>query len=119
MVPISLVSFALLPFLAYFPSTSARPAGPPSGAAALEKSLSRDLASTLQGASRDIAGAAAGLQQQIIQTSSLIDDVAALDDDSPVSRRAAAACKIADLLFPGRVFAANDPEYQEAQDFNW
>src|SRR4051794_12015400 len=70
--------------------------------------LSQDLAVTLQHAS----DAAYGLQQRIAKTAHIIDTIAALVDDTSISRRAAAACKIADNLFPGQVFAKESNEYQ-------
>ena len=120
MTKFSLAFFFLLPLLTSVPTTLGRPViGQNDKPVASTRLLSRDLVTTLQDTPRDIASAALGLQQHILKISSVIEEVAALDDDSPVSKRAAAACKIANLIFPGRVFAANDPEYQLEQDFNW
>ncbi|KAF2734805.1 FAD-binding domain-containing protein [Polyplosphaeria fusca] len=55
----------------------------------------------------------------VLSVTDIIDAISAIGDDISVSKRAAAACKIADHVFPGRVFTANDPEYREEQDFNW
>ncbi|KAF2477645.1 FAD-binding domain-containing protein [Lindgomyces ingoldianus] len=116
MAPILLALSLLLQFLVILPTISGWPVS--DAADTFDFLLSRDLISAIQGSLKSTA-AASVLRQQINKYSRAIDEVAGLGSDLPVSKRAAAACKIADLIFPGRVFAANDPEYQSEEDFNW
>lgn len=81
--------------------------------------LGRDLLSFLGDASNGRASSASNLPQQALKSLSDIDELAPFDEDSPVSKRAAAACRIAQQIFPGRVFAANDADYHDEQVINW
>jgi hypothetical protein len=77
--------------------------------------LSRDLYGSL----KDAFGYGSQRPQQQAIAVAEIDAITAAKDETPLRRRAAAACKIADSVFPGRVFTANNPEYRKEQDFNW
>lgn len=81
--------------------------------------LSYELAAILAEDFHGVPSAPTDIPQHVVRWSTEIDYLAALDDDSPVSKRAAAACRIAYLIFPGRVSSASDPSYQDEQEFNW
>ncbi|KAF2198782.1 FAD-binding domain-containing protein [Delitschia confertaspora ATCC 74209] len=84
--------------------------------------LSRDLKATIHNALEHeytMRTPGYGLQVKIAESSALIDSIAAVDDATPVSKRATAACRVAEIIFPGRVFAANSSEYQAEQEYNW
>lgn len=99
---------------------SARPNSIPSNAVANpHPSLSQELAAILHHHTWSKPSLRTESHQQVVETTRYIDQLAALDDNTPVSKRAAAACRIAHLIFPGRVSAANDPDYQSEREVNW